>query len=56
MFYYDLCYVMQDGNLIFCGIVNYIQKNDMVFYLIGGVYIKGKKLFMGGRVEVCVRL
>ena len=31
-------------------------KNDTAPYLTGGVYTKGKKLFTGGRVEVCARL
>lgn len=56
MSYYDSCYAMQDGNLILRGIANHTQKNDTAPYLTGGVYTKGKKLFTGGRVEVCARL
>ena len=47
---------MQDGNLILRGIASHTQKNDTAPYLTGGVYTKGKKLFTGGRVEVCARL
>lgn len=32
------------------------SENDTAPYLTGGVYTKGKKLFTGGRVEVCARL
>ena len=56
MSYYDSCYAMQDGNLILRGIANHTQKNDTAPYLTGGVYTKGKKLFTGGRVEVCAGL
>lgn len=53
---FDSCYAMRDGNLVLRGISNHTQKNDTAPYLTGGVYTKGKKLFTGGRVEICAKL
>ena len=49
---YDSCYSVKNGNLILRGIVNSVLKNDTAPYLTGGVYTKGRNLFMGGRLEI----
>lgn len=49
---YDSCFAMRNGNLVLRGIVNSSQKGDSVPYLTGGVYTKGRDLFLGGRIEV----
>lgn len=53
---FDSCYALRDGNLVLRGVVNYTQKNDTAPYLTGGLYTKDKKLFTGGRVEICAKL
>ena len=53
---FDSCYAMRKGNLVLRGIVNHTQKADTAAYLTGGVYTHGKKLFTGGRIEVCAKL
>ena len=53
---FDSCYAMRNGNLVLRGIVNHTQKEDTARYLTGGVYTHGKKLFTGGRIEICAKL
>ena len=45
-----LCYAMQDGNLILCGIANHTKKIVYGSLIRREVsYTKGKKLFTGGK-------
>lgn len=53
---FDSCYAMRKGNLVLRGIVNQSQPNDTARYLTGGIYTKGKKGFMNGRLEICAKL
>jgi len=53
---FDSCYALRDGNLVLRGIANHTQQSDTAAYLTGGVYTHGKKLFTGGRIEVCAKL
>ena len=53
---FDSCFAMRKGNLILRGIVNHSLPNDTAPYLTGGVYTKGKKAFMNGRIEICAKL
>lgn len=52
----DTCYSMRDGNLVLHGIAAYPGDNDSVPYLTGGVFTKGKKAFLNGRLEICAKL
>ena len=53
---FDSCYAMREGKLVLRGIVNQVQPNDTAPYLTGGVYTKGKKAFINGRIEICAKL
>lgn len=53
---FDSCYALRDGNLVLRGIANHTLQSDTAAYLTGGVYTHGKKLFTGGRIEVCAKL
>lgn len=53
---FDSCFAMRKGNLILRGIVNHSLPNDTAPYLTGGIYTKGKKAFMNGRIEICAKL
>lgn len=53
---FDSCYAMRKGNLILRGIINHTQPNDTAPYLTGGIYTKGKKAFMNGRIEIRAKL
>ncbi len=53
---FDSCFAMREGNLVLRGIRNYTLKNDTAPYLTGGIYTKGKKAFLGGRLEIRARL
>ena len=52
----DSCFDFRNGNLVLRGKRNYTEKNDTAPYLTGGVFTKGKKLFDGGRIEICAKL
>ncbi len=52
----DTCYAMRDGNLVLRGIAAYDGCNDSVPYLTGGLFTKGKKAFLNGRLEICAKL
>lgn len=53
---FDSLYVMRDGNLVLRGIQNLTQPQDTAPFLTGGVYTKGKKGFMDGRLEIKAKL
>lgn len=52
----DVCYGMENGNLILRGIVNPDRSLDTATYLTGGLYTKGKHAFYGGRLEIKAKL
>jgi len=52
----ERCFELKDGKMILRGIVNDDLTRDTSTYLTGGIYTKGKKSFMGGRLEVCAKL
>lgn len=53
---FDSCYAMRDGNLVLRGLANFSLPNDTAPYITGGVYSKGKKSFMRGRIEIRAKL
>lgn len=53
---FDSCYAMKEGNLVLRGLANYSLPNDTAPYITGGVYSKGKKAFMNGRLEIRAKL
>lgn len=53
---FDSCYAMRDGHLVLRGLVNYSLPNDTAPYITGGVYSKGKKAFVNGRLEIRAKL
>ena len=50
---FDSCFAMRKGKLVLRGIANQTLPNDTAPYLTGGVYTKGKKAFLDGRIEIC---
>lgn len=53
---FDSCFAMRKGKLVLRGIANQTLPNDTAPYLTGGVYTKGKKAFLDGRIEICAKL
>lgn len=53
---YDSLYDVRDGHLVLRGLRNLTQPADTAPFLTGGLYTKGKKLFMDGRLEIKARL
>lgn len=53
---FDSLYALRDGNLVLRGIQNLTQPQDTAPFLTGGVYTKGKKGFMDGRLEIKAKL
>lgn len=52
----DTCYDLRDGNLLLRGIAAYEGYGDSVPYLTGGLYTKGKKAFLYGRLDIRARI
>ena len=53
---FDSCFAMRKGKLVLRGFANQTLPNDTAPYLTGGVYTKGKKAFLDGRIEICAKL
>ena len=53
---FDSLYEMRNGNLVLRGIQNLTQPQDTAPFLTGGVYTKGKMVFMDGRLEIKAKL
>lgn len=53
---YDPLFEVREGNLVLRGIRNDVLSGDTATYLTGGVYTKGKKAFMEGRLEIRAKL
>ncbi|MGM9760323.1 MAG: glycoside hydrolase family 16 protein [Parabacteroides sp.] len=53
---WDSLYAVREGNLVLRGIQNLTQPNDTAPYLTGGLFTKGKKGFMDGRLEIKAKL
>lgn len=52
----DRLYEMRDGNAVLKGIADSAGTAGPVEYLTGGLWTKGKKSFMGGRLEIRAKL
>ncbi len=52
----DRLYEMRDGNAVLKGIADSAGTAGPVEYLTGGIFTKGKKAFLGGRLEVRAKL